>query len=164
MRIALLFVLLIAGCGYQFSGGELPGNVQRLYVPLARNLTAEPLIENILALPVTAVLARQKGVDIVEDPTRADAILQAVITKYSVEPLSYNSTDRISVLYATLVVSFSLVDSSDGRLLWQGTIERLESYQAAVDKNQQEDFESVAIETMAKNIADDLISRLVTKF
>ncbi|MCF6179846.1 MAG: hypothetical protein L3J63_10730, partial [Geopsychrobacter sp.] len=73
--IGLLLVLLIAGCGYQFSGGELPGNVQRLYIPLARNQTAEPLIENILALPVIAVFARQKGVDIVKDPAHADAIL-----------------------------------------------------------------------------------------
>ena len=164
MRLAALLLLLLSGCGYQFSGGTLPGDVNLLRLPLATNQTSEPLLETFLAAPLTAVLARQRGVEIVESVSVADAVLQATITEYFVEPISYDSNDRISVFRATIKVHFALQQRSDGRLLWQGDFERQESYPAAVDKNQQEDLESTAIESMSKAVADDLIYRLVTRF
>lgn len=164
MKLAALLLLLCAGCGYQFTGGRLPGDVRLLRLPLAVNQTSEPLLENVLAVPLTAVLARQQAVELVESEALSEAVLQATIIDYSVEPTSYDSNDRISVFTATLVVQFTLKQRSDGKLLWQGDLQRQETYRAAVDKNQQEDLESFAIETMAKNIADDLLYRLVTRF
>ncbi len=164
MRLAAILLLLLSGCGYQFSGGALPGDVSLLSVPLAKNQTTEPFLETVLIAPLTAVLARQRGVEIVESLARADAVLLTTITDYSVKPVSYDSNDRISVFRATLRVHFSLQQRTDGRLLWQGDFERQANYSAAVDKNQQEDLESAAIEDMAKAVADDLIYRLITRF
>jgi outer membrane lipopolysaccharide assembly protein LptE/RlpB len=167
MRIAALLLiqlLLIAGCGYQFTGGGLPGDVRLLHLPLAFNETSEPRLENVLAAPLTAVLARQKAIVLVESESGSDAVLQATIMTYDVVPLSYDSNDRISQYSATLTVHFTLKQQKDGKLLWQGDLQRQQSYTAALDKNQQEDLESIAIETMAKDLADDLLYRLVTRF
>ena len=164
MRLTVLLFLLFAGCGYHLSGGSLPEDVRLLNVPLAVNKTSEPLLENVLAAPLTAVLARQKAVELVESASGSEAVLQAIITDYNVEPTSYDSNDRISVYTATIVVHFSLSQQKDGKILWQGELQRQETYVAAVDKNQQEDLESVAIESMAKNIADDLLYLLITRF
>ncbi|WP_020675825.1 LPS assembly lipoprotein LptE [Geopsychrobacter electrodiphilus] len=164
MKSLILLLLLLSGCGYQFSGGQLPGDIRLLYLPLAANRTAEPLLENKLAGPVTAVLARQKGVELVASESHADAVLNGTISRYSVIPISYDANDRISVLQATMVVRYQLVQQRDGKLLWQGDLMRQETYNAVVDKNAQEDLESIAIEMLAKNIADDLLSRLVNRF
>ncbi len=161
MKLAALLLLFFAGCGYQFAGGSLPADVRLLKLPLAVNMTTEPLLENILAVPLTAVLARQQAVELVE--SGPEAVLQATITDYYVDPTSYDSNDRISVFRATLKVHFAL-KRQDGKLLWQGDLQRQQTYRAAVDKNQQEDLESVAIESMARDIADDLLYRLVTRF
>lgn len=164
MRLTALLFLLFTGCGYQFGGGRLPGDVRLLYFPLAINTTAEPFIENQLAGPVTAVLARQREIQLVESLVQAEALLQATVTRYGVKPLSYDSNDRISEFLATLQVHFRLTRQSNGRLLWQGDLLRQESYRAAVDKNQQEDLELGALDRMVKNIADDLAYQLVTRF
>jgi len=164
MKLAVLLLLLFSGCGYQFTGGGLPGDVRLLNLPLAVNQTAEPLLENALAAPLTAVLARQKSIEVVESASRSEAVLQATITDYLVEPASYDSNDRISAFTATLIVHFTLTQQKDGKLLWQGDLQRQETYSAAVDKNKQEDLEAIAIEAMAKNIADDLLYRLVARF
>ena len=163
-RAAVLLLLLLAGCGYRFSGGSLPGGVERLYLPLAVNQTAEPLLENQLAAPVTAVLGRQKGVVLVESPAKAQAKLLATILTYEVKPLSYDSNDRISEFQSRLLVHFELRQVSDDRLLWQSELQRLESYRAALDKNLQEDNEALAIERLLRNLADDLIYQLVSGF
>ncbi len=161
---ALLLLLILTGCGYQFAEGQLPNGIERLYLPMAVNSTTEPLLENLLSGPLTAVLARQKRVELVESAAQADAVLQTSFSHYSVEPVSYDSNDRISSFQASLKVHFALKSASDGRLIMQGDLERQESYTASVDKNQQEDLEAAALETMVKNIADDLIFRLVSRF
>lgn len=164
MKTLLALLILLAGCGYQFGGGQLPGEVSRLYLPLATNLTTEPLLENLLAPPVTAVLARQQGVIMVESRAASEATLQGVISSYAVEPLSYDSNDRISEYQITLKVHYELKKSTTGRLLWQGEFSRQQSYRAAIDKNQQEDLESQAQEAIMDDLADDLLNRLVTRF
>lgn len=163
-KVALLFVLLLTACGYQFVGGGLPGDVKTLYLPLAQNKTTEPLLENFLAGPLNAVLARQKGVVLSNAPSHADAVLAASIERYQVEPLAYDSNDRISEYRASMTVHFALKRRADNALLWQGTLQRNQSYTAAVDKNLQQDLEAAAIEIIARDLADDLAYRLLTRF
>lgn len=164
MRLTVLLFLLFAGCGYHFSGGSLPEGIRLLNLPLAVNKTSEPLLENVLAAPLTAVLARQKAIELVESEAGSEAVLQATITDYHADPTSYDSNDRISVYTATIVVHFSLKRQKDGKIIWQGELQRQETYVAAIDKNQQEDLESIVIESMVNNIADDLLYRLITRF
>lgn len=163
-RPALLLLLMVAGCGYQFGAGSLPGEVRHLYLAQATNHTLEPLLENYLGRPLTAALARQPQVSISNTPEAAEAILNADITAYRLQPLSYDSSDRISEYQATMVVRFSLRRTSDEQLLWQGELQRQESYNAASDKNYQEDLEVVAQQALAEDIASDLLHRLITRF
>jgi outer membrane lipopolysaccharide assembly protein LptE/RlpB len=164
MRLVVLLVLLVSGCGYQLAGGRLPGDLGRLYVSLAANRTTEPLLETKLARPVTAVLGRQKGFRLVATAEQADALLNGTIVTYSVVPISFDANDRISVLQISMLVRYQLLQQADGKLLWQGDLQRSETYSAVADKNRQEDLESLALEALAKNIADDLLSRLITRF
>ncbi len=57
---AALAASLAAGCGYRFTpqGGELPEGVRTLYVPVFRNLTAEPGVEGYFTSAFRRELAR----------------------------------------------------------------------------------------------------------
>lgn len=164
MRALILFLLLLAGCGYHWSDGNLPGQVRDLYLEQPFNSTRKPLLENFLTRPLAVKLGRQQGIILHNRVQEAEAVLRSEIVGYRVEPLSYAGNDRISTYQATLTIRFTLKRQADGVLLWQGQLERHETYAAVVDKNRQEDLEAIAQQSLAEDIADDLLQRLVMEF
>jgi outer membrane lipopolysaccharide assembly protein LptE/RlpB len=160
--LLLLFCLLAAGCGYQLSGGQLPAGIKSLYLPLAENTTREPKLENILAAPLTRVLARQRHLQLLTDANAsADAVLRSRILSYWIQPAAYDANDRISEYLLTIKLEFSLYHQAEGRLLWQERFERAETYQAPPNKNQQEILRQQAQVVLLQKVADDLIYRLL---
>ena len=53
---------------------------------------------------------------------------------------------------------------SDGAVLWQEDLYRSETYAASLDKNLQQEGESLAARVIARRIAEDIVSRLLTDF
>ncbi|NCO52141.1 MAG: hypothetical protein GW875_08585 [Deltaproteobacteria bacterium] len=162
LSLLLLFSLLLGGCGYQLSPGQLPAGIKRLYLPLAENTTREPKLENILAAPLTNVLARQRNVQLLTDAdAAADAVLQGQILSYRVQPAAYDANDRISEYLLTITLEFRLYRQPEGRLLWQERFARGETYLAPPNKNQQEELRQQAQVVLLQKVADDLIYRLL---
>ncbi len=165
--LAVIILLLgLLGCGYHFpgKGGSLPGEVEKLYIPLFVNRTAEPQLETLLSNDVSEVFGRNGNISLVDEQKQAEAILEGVITSYSTRAISYDKNDDISEYRATLVVDAKLSQVADGRLLWQGTVVWDDEYPAADDKNVQEDLEREAIEEISLRIAEELLSRLLDDF
>lgn len=165
LAVVVLFFCL-AGCGYNFpgKGGALPGEVQKIYLPLFVNRTAEPQLESLLSNNVSEVFARNGNISQVESQQQAEAVLEGTITSYSTRALSYDKNDDISEYRATMVVDAKLRQLTDGRLLWQGTVSWDDEYQAANDKTVQEDYERDAVEEISLRISEELLSRLLADF
>lgn len=168
MRALLVFVslLILVGCGYHFpgQGGALPGDVQRLYVPLFANRTAKPQLENNLSSRVSEVFARNGKITLVEQQQLAEAVLEGVISSYTSTPLSYNQNDDISEYRATMTLEAKLRQIEDGRLLWSGTIKWDENYIAATDKGLQSDLEDEAIDEISLRLSEELLYRMLDDF
>ena len=167
MRYALLLLLLIlTGCGYHFAGqgGELPGGVKKLYLPLFTNRTAEPRLENRLASDLSLVFGRNSAISQVEQREAAEAMLEGVISGYSTRAISYDRNDDISEYRATMNVEVKLRAVADGRLLWQGPVSWSDEYLAADDKNLQADYEREAKEEISLRISEEILSRLLDDF
>jgi outer membrane lipopolysaccharide assembly protein LptE/RlpB len=162
--VLLLFALL--GCGYHFpgKGGALPGEVERLYIPLFVNKTSEPQIENLLSNDVSEVFARNGNISQVESLQQAEAVLEGVISAYSSRAIAYGTNDDISEYRASMTIDVALRQVTDGRLLWQGSVSWNDEYIAADDKAVQEDLERDAIEEISLRIAEDLLSRILDDF
>ena len=82
LGIVILAVFTIASCGYRFSGGgELPGEVKRVFITIFNNRTSELGVENVLAAQLTDEFLSlgPKGVLVSERQT-ADAELSGVIS------------------------------------------------------------------------------------
>jgi outer membrane lipopolysaccharide assembly protein LptE/RlpB len=164
--LVVALLLLIAGCGYHFSGkgGALPGGVQRLHIPLFVNQTAKPQLENRLSSRVSEVFARNGNISLVEQHSQAEAVLEGTIISYAARPLSYNQKDAISEYRATMTVEVKLRQVKDGRLLWSGTSSWYENYSAASDKGLQYDRENDAITEINLRLSEELLYRLLDDF
>ena len=164
VTIALLFVL--AGCGYNFpgQGGALPGDVQKVYLPLFANRTSEPYLETLLSNDLSEVLARNANISQVESPQQAEALLEGMIISYTSTALSYDKNDDVGEYRATIGVEVTLRQVADNKLLWQGTVVMDDEYLAADDKNVQEDLERDAVEEISLRIAEEVLSRLLDDF
>ena len=168
MRIVPAIILLLAlfGCGYQFAGRSdlLPGGVQTVHLSLFANQTAEPQLENFLANKVSEVFARNSSISQIEKVEQAEAVLSGEVLSYGSSAISYDQNDDISEYRVTMVVAATLRQVADGRALWQGILSWSEEYPAADNKTLQEDFERAAAEEISLRLAEELHSRLTNNF
>lgn len=164
-RVLLLALLLLAGCAYSFPGkGTFPGGVNKLYVPLFKNATSEPLLENVLAGRLTEVLARREGLTLVEQAEEADAVLEGTIRSYRSRALSYAQNDDISEYRSTMIVDVQLMPREGGEALWKGTVSWDADYVAADDKALQEDLEKEAMEELSLRLSEELLYKMIDDF
>ena len=170
MKVFSLFILLsmlfLTGCGYHFPGqsGSLPAGVEKLYIPLFRNTTAEPQLENMMTSRVSEVFSRNSKISQVEDQDDAEAILEGTIRDYKSRALSYDNNDDISEYRSTMIIDAVLRQTKTEQLLWEGTVSWNEEYSAADDKIDQEDFEQQAIDEITLRLAEEILYKLLDDF
>ena len=170
MRLSLLMatlLLVLCGCGYHAPG---PGDSwvghegRTLYVDLFANRTTEPYLDSVVTEEIAMQLSRSRLVELVEDRQTADLLLDGTVTGFDSNAVAYDADDRISEYAAVMVVQARLVRRGDGAVLWQGNLQRSETYPAAFDKNLRQEGESLAGRIVAKRIAEDLLSRFLADF
>ncbi len=163
--LSCMLLLCLTACGYNFAGqGELPGGAKTIFVPLFKNQTAEPLLENNLSNAVSVVFARNNRMSLIADRQAADAVFEGVVKSFSSRALAYDQNDDISEYRATIQVEARLLQEDDGRLLWQGTVAWSEAYDAATNKNLQEVLKQEAIDEISQRLAEELLYRLIDNF
>ncbi len=166
-QLAVLFVLLASGCGYHVptAGDKWAGEGGRtLCVELFANRTTEPYLDSILTDEVSVQLSRLRQVELTEACNRADLKLGGTITSFSRSNLAYNPNDEVSEYSASVAATAQLVRRTDGKVLWQGSLSRSETYSAQDNKSQQQAGESLAARTASRRLAEDLVARLLEDF
>lgn len=166
LLLALLLVVLVAGCGYHLPGrgNNLPEDVQTLYVAHFTNRTAEPFLEDQVTDLVTREFGLRQVLQLTEDASSADAVLSGSVVSYANRSISYASDDEISEYRSVMTISADLRRSSDGKSLWKGKLSWDEEYPSSDDKTAQEDNEAAAIEEIVARLAEELYFRIVENF
>ena len=168
MKFFSLFILLfcLSGCGYHFPGqsGALPAGVEKLYIPLFVNKTAEPQLENKITSRVSEVFSRNSKISQVENPSDAEAILLGTVSGYQTRALSYDSNDDIGEYRSTMIVDAVLRQIETEQLLWEGTVNWSAEYRADKDKSVQEDLEQQAIDEITLRLAEEIFYQLLDDF
>jgi outer membrane lipopolysaccharide assembly protein LptE/RlpB len=167
MRLAILFVVLIAGCGYHAPGSSdkwIGGDARNLYIDLFVNQTASPYLENYMTDAMVAELSRSRLVKLTENPNLAEVLLVGEVRDFSSTALAYGSNDRITDYRATMTIAARLVRKGNSEILWQGTLQRSEDYLATVNKNLQLEGERLAARQAAQRLAEDLYANILNGF
>ncbi len=160
----LLTLLLIAGCGYHLPGrgSALPEDVLSLKIPLFKNLTPRPFLENIVTNDVLLRFSRVRNLEVVSG--HADAVLEGAVVSYASRAVSYGSNDEITEYRATISIRASLKRVDNGRILWRGELSWSEEYPSALDKTVQGDNEDEAIRQASDRLAAELLDRALADF
>lgn len=162
-----MLLLVLGGCGYHAPGrGDswLGGEGRTLYVELFANRTTEPYLDSVVTEEMAMQLSRSRLFELVEDRQAADLLLGGTVTGFDSHAVAYDADDRISEYAAVMLVNARLVRRGDGVVLWQGDLQRSETYPAAFDKNLRQEGESLAGRIIARRLAEDLLSRFWASF
>lgn len=169
MRFLLWLALAssLFSCGYYVPGqrGNVPGEVNSVYIALFSNKTSEPQLENRMTNQVSQVFSRRKNLVQVEGVDLAEAVLRGTVLSYSSRPLAYDAQDDISEYRASMRVTAELLGGPEHQdVLWQATESWTVNYLADDDKTKQEDLEDQAIGELSLRLAEALFYKLLDDF
>ena len=165
--VLMLFVVLLAGCGYHTPGSSdawVGGDAKTLYVQLFDNRTAEPYLENYMTSALVAELSRSRRVVLTEDPAVADLQMVGEVKDFSSSALAYGTTDQITAYRATMNISVRLLRKDSHEIIWKTDLRRSEDYLATVNKNLQLEGQRLAARQVSQRLAEDLYARLMNSF
>jgi len=119
--LAVLGLVLLAGlgggCGYTL-GGNLPPHVKTVAVPIFKNLTQQPAIENVITSAVVNAFASAGRLRVVPIE-RADSLLEGEITSYSVDSIAYDSSINAQVFRLQVTLNVQFRDLRNNIMLWR---------------------------------------------
>ena len=115
--IALVLGLLGGGCGYHL-GGNLPPHVKTVAVPVFKNLTQQPGIDNTITQAVVTAFANTGRLRVVP-VDKADSILEGEIVEYTVESISYNTSIDAQEFRLRVKVNVQFRDVRQNVMLWK---------------------------------------------
>lgn len=117
--LALALALVEGGCGYSL-GGTLPSHLRSVAVPVFRNLTAVPAIENFLTNAVVNAFATNGRLRVV-GVGQADAILEGDVTGYSLQSIAFDATANVRQYRLTVTLNLRFRDVRRNEMLFQRT-------------------------------------------
>jgi hypothetical protein len=162
--IVLVGAVLLAACGYRFSGGSYPGDTQTIYVDLFENRTNVIRVESALTNDVINEITRLRKSSLVKRRRDADAVLSGTITAVSVSTVARTSTITANERRVTLAVVVSLTDKS-GSELWRRRLSDNETYAVDPDDKQRTELnKQEALERASSKLAERIYNGLTEDF
>ncbi len=113
----LLLGLLAGGCGYTL-GGNLPPHVKTVAVPIFKNLTQQPAIENVITAAVVNAFANGGRLKVVP-VAQADSILEGEIVGYTVDSIAFNSSINAQEFRLRVRLNIQFRDVRNNTMLWR---------------------------------------------
>lgn len=162
--ICLLTIFLVS-CGYQFAEvGQLPGGVQRVFVAVLDNRTAETGIETILSNDLIHEFTRG-GNPVSRNRQGADAVLTGRIADLRIDTVSRRGTQISLSRRVVLSVDLSLTGPSDSILWAVNRVSESQVYDIVEgNKPATEQKRRMAIKTLSKRLAETVYNRLTAGF
>jgi hypothetical protein len=112
----LLLGLGAGGCGYTV-GGQLPANVKTIAVPMFKNLTQQPAVEDVVTSAVVSAFTNT-GIKVVP-VQQADSILEGEITEYNVQSIAYDSSSNAEVFRLRMRLNLQFRDVRNNTMIWR---------------------------------------------
>jgi len=155
-------VVLLSGCGYRFSGsGSLPGGIQKVFITLLDNRTAETGLENTLTGDLRYEFIRYNRN---ANQAEADAVLSGTVKSLRVETISRSGQHSSLERRVTVSVDLKLTDRN-GRSVWsvKGLADS-ESYRVASDSQATDVNKRAAVSALSRRLAENIYYRLTEDF
>ncbi|WP_263411556.1 LPS assembly lipoprotein LptE [Terriglobus tenax] len=169
-RFLFLFALLpVTGCGYHRVGQatHIPAGVRTLAVPMFKNHTQSYHTEVAFTQAVVHALNNRTRYVVTSDenPGNSDALLTGTIVSQTIAPLTYDSTSGQTSSYLITIVAKVTLTAPDGRVLYKNDgFSFREQYQSTQDLSAFLQEDSPAVQRLARNFAQSLVSDMLESF
>lgn len=161
--IAVAALMLLAGCGYRFSGtGELPEGVTSIGVRTLQNRTAEIGLENVLTNDLSLEMTRSGRVTVTR-PEEASAVITGTITSLREGNISRTGISTSRQRRVTLSVEFVMSDR-EGEVLWRRVLSDSEEFLVAGDSFSTNANRRIALDEISRRLAEKAYYGMTDRF
>lgn len=161
--LALALTLLAGGCGYSLRG-NLPKHIKTVAVPVFRNLTTQPNVENLVTRAVVNAFSTNSGLKVVQ-PDIADAVLEGEVTGYQVQPIAYDSTANVQAYRLIVTMNLRFRDvRNNAILLNQKDVQNYADFRAPGNIALTRTLEQAVLSEAAQVIGRAVVSQAVERF
>jgi outer membrane lipopolysaccharide assembly protein LptE/RlpB len=166
--LALLFLTILTGCGYHQAGSatHIPANVRTLAVPIFTTRAQAFHTEMAFTQATIRELNTRTKYRILNSASPdADATLAGTILSQTVAPLTYDTSTGQSSSYLLSITAKVVLTAHDGRVLYRN--DRLlyrEQYQSTQDLNGFIQEDNAAVNRVAKDFAQTVVSDMLESF
>lgn len=141
----MLPLLILAGCGYHFPGGEeeyLP-HLRTFFVEGFVNKTSEAYAGNIVRSAFIHRFVREGRFQLAESSDKADVVCRGSVNSIQIAPLSYKSSNLAAEERMTVGMAVVFEERASGRILWEnravtGASDYLVANMALTEKNRRD--------------------------
>lgn len=159
----------LAGCGYALvgRGANLPEDVRAVHLAPLENRTQRPQVEQFLGRAVADELVTRKRFSLQASPEGADAQLEGAVLSFDVNPVAFDANGRATEYEILIIVQvrFARIGAETDDVLWKNDRYQFrQSYPVEVSEAEYFDRENLAIEEVAKDFAQTMVSDLLEGF
>jgi hypothetical protein len=163
LALGAALTLLAAACGYS-TKGNLPAHVKTVAVPVFKNLTQEPSIENIITSAVVNAFSSGGKLKVVP-LAQADSVLEGEVTGYQVESIAYDQSSNAQVFRLRVDLNVQFRDLRDRSMLWrQEGLHEQADFRVAGQVTQTIGIEEGAARQAALEIGRKIVGLAVDRF
>ena len=152
---SLAVLVLAVGCGYRIVGigGQLPGGVTRVEVPVFENRTASTSVGRVLTEDFISQLLGAAKLSVVAGEG-AQALIKGTVTSYKREPITFDSKQKPLENRLTITMDVSLVSRVDKRLLFgEKDVTVRYDYPVKTDLQENDRLEDEALRSASKQMS-----------
>ena len=163
---ALAALLVAAGCGYRIVGygGQLPGGITRVEVPVFENITARTDVGRVLTENFISQMLGSTKVSVVKGE-EAQALILGKVTGYKREPITFDSKAKPLENRLTIIIDVRLVSRGDKRLLFgEKAVTVRYDYPVKADLQENDRLEDEALRSASKQMSQKLVSLMLESF
>lgn len=159
----VLGVLVAAGCGYSLRG-NLPAHIKTVAVPVFRNRTSEPGVENFLTGAVVEAFSTNGRLRVVR-PDRADSILEGEVVGYQVQSIAYDPQANVQQYRLVVTLNLRFRDVHREEVLFeQQNLQERSDFRTLGVVAQTISREETALRAAAAEIARAIVALAVDRF
>ena len=165
--VAALLALGLAGaCGYRVVGigGQLPGGITRVEVPVFENRTTRTDAGRVLTEDFISQLLGAAKVRVASGE-EAQALILGIVTGYKRDPITFDSKQKPLENRLTITMDVNLVSKANKRVLFaeRGVIVRYD-YPVKTDLQENDRLEDEALGTASQMMSQKLVSLMLEGF
>jgi outer membrane lipopolysaccharide assembly protein LptE/RlpB len=161
--LAVVVLAAAGGCGYSLRG-TLPGHIRTVAVPVFRNRTSEPGVENFLTGAVVEAFSTNGRLKVVQ-AEQADSILEGEVTGYQIQSVAFDPGANVQQYRLVVTMNLRFRDvKRDSVLFEQQNLQERSDFRTLGVVSQTISREETALRAAATDIARAIVALSIDRF